>query len=133
MCHIYKHSCLFPVDANQRRSSLLFHLGQAHSKISSLEDYIREREKQLRSAVHRFERTDSRSLMASAAAGSRLRRVGLSHNLLHMRGTMSQEEEEEVEGECVMCVFVHAVCVDDMVCVCACTHARNHTTACGGV
>lgn len=77
-----------------RRSSLLFHLGQAHTKISSLEDYIREREKQFRTIVHRFERSDSRSLMG----GGRLRRVGLSHNLLHMR-TTSQEEEEEGQEE----------------------------------
>ena len=112
-----------PVDVNQRRSSLLFHLGQAHSKISSLEDYIRDREKQLRSAVHRFERTDSRNLMASAAtaAGSRLRRVGLSHNLLHMRGTMSQEEEEVEEGECV------CVCVCVRACVCACVFKKVTT------
>ncbi len=81
------------MDVNQRRSSLLFHLGQAHSKITSLEDYIREREKQFRSVVTRFERSDSRS---QVGGGSRLRRVGLSHNLLHMR---SQEEEEQEECE----------------------------------
>lgn len=84
------------MDVNHRRSSLLL---QAHSKISSLEEYIRERERQFRSAVSRFERSDSRSLMA----GSRLRRVGLSHNLLSMR-TMSQEEEELEES---MHFFLH--------------------------
>ena len=83
------------MDVNQRRSSLLFHLGQAHSKITSLEDYIREREKQFRSVVTRFERSDSRSMVA----GGRLRRVGLSHNLLHMRTSTSQEEEEQEECE----------------------------------
>lgn len=76
------------------RPSLLFHLGQAQSKISSLEEYIREREKQIRSAVNRFERSESRSMVA----GGRLRRAGLSHNLLHMR-TMSQEEEELEESK----------------------------------
>ena len=79
-----------------RHSSLLFHLGQAHSKISSLEDYIRDRERQFRSVVSRFERSESRSHVA----GSRLRRVCLSHNLLHMmRSVNSQEEEEQEESE----------------------------------
>ena len=89
------------MDVNHRRSSLLFHLGQAHSKISSLEDYIREREKQFRSVVGRFERTDSRSLMGGG--GGRLRRVGLSHNLLHMRTTSQEEEEQEESEEYHMC------------------------------
>ena len=80
------------MDVSKRRSSLLFHLGQAHSKISSLEDYIREREKQFRTVVNRFERSDSRSVVGG---GSRLRRVGLSHNLLHR--TLSQEEDEQEE------------------------------------
>ena len=75
-----------------RRSSLQFHLGQAQSKISSLEEYIRDREKQIRSAVNRFERSESRNMVADGR-----RRAGLSHNLLHMR-TMSQEEEEQEEG-----------------------------------
>ena len=82
------------MDVNHRRSSLIFRLGQAHSKISSLEDYIREREKQFRSVVTRFERSDSRSHVT----GSRLRRVGLSHNMLQMR-TASQEEEEQEESK----------------------------------
>ena len=94
--HVYSQHKLKSHIMDQRRSSLMFHLGQAHSKITSLEDYIREREKQFRSAVHRFERTDSRSMMGGG--GGRLRRVGLSHNLLHMR-TSSQEEEEQEEGE----------------------------------
>jgi hypothetical protein len=75
-----------------RRSSLLSRLGQAQSKILSLEEHIREREKQLRSVVGRFERSDSRSLVT----GGRLRRAGLSHNLLR---TMSQEEDEQEESE----------------------------------
>ena len=84
------------MDTNQRRSSLLFHLGKAHSKISSLEDYIRDREKQFRSMVGRFECNDS-----SNVVGGGRRRVGLSHNLfrIHSR-SMSHEEEEEEESKC---------------------------------
>ena len=97
------------MDENERRSSLLFYLGQAQSKISSLEDYIREREKQYRSVVNRFERSDSRNMAVHAAAassvvvggggGARLRRVGLSHNLLQMR-TISTSMEDEEQDEC---------------------------------
>lgn len=80
------------MDTGKRRSSLLFHLGQAHSKISSLEDYIRERERQFRSMAGQFERSDSRSL---GVGGARLRRVGLSHNLLHLRSVLAEEQDEE--------------------------------------
>lgn len=83
------------MDTGRRRSSLLSHLNQANSKISSLEDYIREREKQFHSMVSRLERTDSNRSMTGGV--SRLRRAGLSHNLYGR--TLSMEEEEQEEGE----------------------------------
>ena len=87
------------MDTGQGRSSLLFHLGQAHSKISSLEDYIRYRERQFRSVVGQFEWSDSNA-SSVAGGGARLRRVGLSHNLLHLHSVGHEEEEGQDESEC---------------------------------
>ncbi len=84
----------------QRRSSLLFHLNQAHTKISCLEDYIRDRERQFRSLVGNYQRSESRSV---GTAGVRLRRVGLSHNLLNLRSVLAEDAEThggDEDGTC---------------------------------
>ena len=80
------------MDMNRRRSSLLSQLEIAQSKLATLEDFIKEREKQFRSAVTRLERHDSRPI------GPRSRRVGLSHNLWSSMRSMSSEEGEEEQG-----------------------------------
>jgi len=79
-----------------RRSSLLFHLSQAHSKISCLEDYIRDREKQIRSVMGTYQRSESRT---AGMGGVRLRRVGLSHNILHLRSIVTEESLEESDDD----------------------------------
>ena len=79
-----------------RKSSLLYHLSQAHTKISCLEDYIRDREKQIRSMVGNYQRSESR---VAGMGGVRLRRVGLSHNLLHLRSVMTEESQDESDND----------------------------------
>ena len=70
----------------RRRSSILSQLGRAQTKISTLEEFIRDRERQFHLAVTRLERTDSRG------GAGRLRRVGLSHDLLRMHSLNSTDD-----------------------------------------
>ena len=74
----------------RRGSALLSQLGLAKQKISTLEEFIRDREKQLQVAVSRMrvERHDSRP--------HRLRRAGRSNDaLLRMRSGSRDEPEED--------------------------------------
>lgn len=73
----------------------MFHLSQAHSKIVCLEEYIRDRERQFRSVVGSYQRSESRSV--GMGGGVRLRRVGLSHNLLHLRSMLADGAVDESE------------------------------------
>ncbi len=80
----------------RRDSALLTQLERAQQKISTLEEFIRDREKQLHSTVSRLrlEGRDSR--------GYRLRRVGRSHDiLLRMRSASRDEPEEADIGESI--------------------------------
>ena len=80
------------MSADRRRSSLLFELNRAQSKITTLEEFIRDRERQFHATVVRLEHQDSHP-----AASTRRRRAGLSHDLLRTR-SMSRDEQEEVPG-----------------------------------
>lgn len=78
-------------------SVLLKQLGQAQHYISSLEEYIRERERSYQLAITQLraggERRESQGYRAQ-----RMRRVGRSHDIfLQMRGwgSIDQEEEED--------------------------------------
>ena len=89
------------MEMESRRASLLLNqLGRAQRKISTLEEFIRERERQLHSAVSRgrLDRRDSRPL-------NRIRRVGLSSDLLRMR---SVSRDEEDPGKCTY-TYIHVV------------------------
>ncbi len=75
----------------RRDSALLTQLGRAQQKITTLEEFIREREKQLHSTVSRLrlERRDSRAF--------RLRRVGRSNDILLRMRSVSRDEPEEAD------------------------------------
>ena len=79
----------------RRRSSLLVELGRAHGKITTLEEFIRDRERQFRATVVRLEHQDS---IQTQSTGMRTRRPGLSHDMLRVR-SISREEEEEIPGK----------------------------------
>lgn len=79
--------------STRRRSSLLLELGRAQSKIATLEDFIRDRERQFRATVVNLERQDSLQ-----SAMMRTRRAGLSHDMFRIR-SMSHEEQDEIDGK----------------------------------
>lgn len=81
------------MNAERRRSSLLCELGRAQNKISTLEEFIRDRERQFHAAIVRLEHQDS-----LRGAGMRARRPGLSHDMLRTR-SVSCEEREEIPGK----------------------------------
>ena len=92
------------MNAERRRSSLLCELGRAQNKISTLEEFIRDRERQFHAAIVRLEHQDS-----LRGAGMRARRPGLSHDMLRTR-SVSCEEREEIPGKDVnkqFCVNVY--------------------------
>lgn len=74
--------------SERRRSSLLSQLGRAQTKISALEEFIRDRERQFHTAVTRLESRPQ------PGGGTTRRRVGLSHDLLRMRSLSSSSTEE---------------------------------------
>ena len=69
-------------------------LSRAQGKIATLEEFIRDRERQFHSAVVRMERRDS---FQGTGIGTRVRRAGLSHDMLRLR-SMSSEEHEDISG-----------------------------------
>ena len=81
------------MNVERRRSSLLSELGRAQNKIASLEEFIRDRERQFHTAVVRLERQDS-----LRGASMRERRPGLSQDMLRTRN-LSCEEREEIPGK----------------------------------
>ena len=78
---------------SRRGSTLLNELNRAEAKIETLEDFIRERERQLHVAVSRLQVRDRRSRYAS-----RRRRAGITSDVLRMR-TASQESIELEDGK----------------------------------
>ena len=92
---LWDYSLYFDMNPERRRSSLVRELSRAQGKIASLEEFIRDRERQFHSAVVRMERRDS--LQGAAGAGTRVRRAGLSHDMLRLR-SMSSEEPEDIPG-----------------------------------
>ena len=87
----------FALDMNpeRRRSSLVRELSRVQGKIATLEEFIRDRERQFHSAVVRMERRNS--LQGIGVGSSRVRRAGLSHDMLRLR-SMSSEEHEDIPG-----------------------------------
>ena len=81
------------MSAERRRSSLLSELSRAQDKIFTLEEFIRDRERQFHAAFVRLERRDSLQ-----GASIRTRRPGLSHDLLRIR-SVSREEHEGIPGK----------------------------------
>ena len=82
----------------RRNSGFLVKLERAHQKINTLEDFIRDRERQFHVAVNRMrlERRDSRQGVG------RLRRVGHADVLLRMRSSsIGREESDEDLGKFV--------------------------------
>ncbi len=71
---------------------MLSKLGHAQSKITALEDFIRERERQFHTAVTRLERSESRPRPTAAS-----RRVGLTHD--DLLGMHSLSSTEEIPGD----------------------------------
>lgn len=87
------------VQGERRNSGFLAQLERAHQKINTLEDFIRDRERQFHVAVNRMrlERRDSR------LGVGRLRRVGHADVLLRMRSSsIGREESDEDLGK--LCV-----------------------------
>ena len=82
------------MNSERRRSSLVRELSRAQGKIATLEEFIRDRERQFHSAVIRMERRDS---LQGTGVGTRARRAGLSHDMLRLR-SMSSEEHEDIPG-----------------------------------
>ena len=90
-------------DRSRRGSALLNELNRAEAKLGSLEEFIRERERQLHVAVSRLHgggnagRRSSRSRYAN-----RRRRAGITGDaLLRMRNSISQESFEQLDdGKC---------------------------------
>ncbi len=82
------------MNPERRRSSLVRELSRAQGKIATLEEFIRDRERQFHSAMVRMERRDS---LQGAGIGTRVRRAGLSHDMLRLR-SMSSEEHEDIPG-----------------------------------
>lgn len=87
---------------NRRGSDILSQLGTAQRKIATLEDFIRDRERQLHAAVSRsrLDRRDSysRPLARGDSRFARVRRVGLSSDLLRMHSASRDEEPVEDPG-----------------------------------
>ena len=92
----YCSSCVlrFNMNPERRRSSLVRELSRAQGKIATLEEFIRDRERQFHSAVIRMERRDS---LQGTGVGTRVRRAGLSHDMLRLR-SMSSEGHEDIPG-----------------------------------
>ena len=85
------------MNLERRRSSLLCELSRAQGKIATLEEFIRDRERQFHSAVVRLERRNS---LQGAGVSTRVRRAGLSHDMLRIRSmSMSSEEQEDIPGK----------------------------------
>ena len=84
---------------NRRGSDILNQLGIAQRKIATLEDFIRDRERQLHAAVSRsrLDRRDSYSRPGDSRF-ARVRRVGLSSDLLRMHSASRDEEPVEDPG-----------------------------------
>ena len=87
----YYSILLFDMNPERRRSSLVRELSRAQGKIATLEEFIRDRERQFHSAVVR------RNSLQGTVVGSRVRRAGLSHDMLRLR-SMSSEEHEDIPG-----------------------------------
>ena len=83
------------MNPERRRSSLLCELSRAQGKIATLEEFIRDRERQFHSAVVRMERRNS---LQGTSVSTRVRRAGLSHDMLRIR-SMSREEHEDIPGK----------------------------------
>ena len=85
----------------RRKSELLVELGRAQQKINTLEDFIKDRERQFHVAVNRMRLERRDSWQGSA----RLRRVGHADVLLRMRssstGSTSDEAGEDIGKLCV--------------------------------
>jgi hypothetical protein len=80
------------MNPERRRSSLVRELSRAQGKIATLEEFIRDRERQF---LVRMERSwDS---LQGTGIGTRVRRAGLSHDMLRLR-SMSSEEHEDIPG-----------------------------------
>lgn len=79
------------IQGERRKSELLVELGRAHQKINTLEDFIKDRERQFHVAVNRMrvERRDSWQ------GGARLRRVGHADVLLRMRSSSTSSSGDE--------------------------------------
>lgn len=78
-------------DRSRRGSALLNELSRAQAKIGTLEDFIRERERQLHAAVSRLH--GARERRTSRLHANRRRRAVTHDALLRMR-TRSQESFE---------------------------------------
>ena len=79
--------------SSRRGSALLNELSRAQAKIGSLEDFIRERERQLHVAVSRLHGGGDRS-RRSSRFHARRRRAGITQDALLRMRTMSQESIE---------------------------------------
>ena len=81
--------------SERRGSALVGELSRAQAKIGTLEDFIRDRERQFHMAVSRLhgagERRSSRLL--------RHRRAGITHDAVMRMRTLSQDSLEEDLGE----------------------------------
>ena len=90
------NSCEQLAEMSERRgSALIGELSRAQAKIGTLEDFIRDRERQFHVAVSRLhgagERRSSRLL--------RHRRAGITHDTVMRMRTLSQDSLEEDLGK----------------------------------
>lgn len=94
-------------DRSRRSSALLNELSRAEAKIGTLEDFVRERERQLHVAVSRLSRgTGERRRSRLLALRHGRRRAGITQDALLRMRTMSQESiEHPDDGTYQQCAF----------------------------
>lgn len=105
-------------DKSRRGSALLNELSRAEAKIGTLEDFIRERERQLHVAVSRL-RGGTGDRRSSRLFGNRRRRAGVTQDALLRMRTMSQDSFEHpddgktllVTSGSVWCMIAMHVCM----------------------
>lgn len=95
-------------DRSRRGSALLNELSRAEAKIGTLEDFIRERERQLHVAVSRLSRGTGERRRSRQMLRHGRRRAGITQDALLRMRTMSQESIEHPDDcTCAFCMCMN--------------------------